>query len=102
MAQAARRHRGDRNRRRDRHHGWIRGFRGLNEELPFGLRANFRRPVRNSPPFISRLLHVICKNIGPRNNDEIHDSCAPRLQQHVDKWTTELRSRANVDVYRWQ
>ena len=25
-----------------------------------------------------------------------------RLQQEVDKWTTELRSRANVDVYTWR
>jgi hypothetical protein len=25
-----------------------------------------------------------------------------RLQQEVDKWTTELRSRANVDVYAWR
>ena len=27
---------------------------------------------------------------------------ASRLQQEVDKWTTELRSRANVDVYTWR
>ena len=27
---------------------------------------------------------------------------ASRLQQEVDKWTTELRSRANVDVYSWR
>jgi len=25
-----------------------------------------------------------------------------RLQQEVDKWTTELRSRANVDIYTWR
>ncbi len=25
-----------------------------------------------------------------------------RLQQEVDKWTTQLRSRANVDVYTWR
>jgi len=25
-----------------------------------------------------------------------------RLQEEVDKWTTELRSRANVDVYTWR
>jgi hypothetical protein len=27
---------------------------------------------------------------------------ASRLQQEVEKWTTELRSRANVDVYTWR
>ena len=27
---------------------------------------------------------------------------ASRLQQEIDKWTTELRSRANVDVYTWR
>jgi len=25
-----------------------------------------------------------------------------RLQQEIDKWTTELRSRANVDIYTWR
>jgi hypothetical protein len=25
-----------------------------------------------------------------------------RLQQEVDKWTTELRSRANMDIYTWR
>lgn len=27
---------------------------------------------------------------------------ASRLQQEVDKWTAELRSRANVDIYTWR
>ena len=27
---------------------------------------------------------------------------ASRLQEEVDKWTTQLRSRANVDIYTWR
>jgi len=27
---------------------------------------------------------------------------AARLQEEIDKWTTELRGRANVDVYTWR
>jgi hypothetical protein len=27
---------------------------------------------------------------------------ATRLQQEIDRWTTQLRSRANVDVYAWR
>ena len=35
--------------------------------------------------------------------DEIRTELkSARLQQEVDKWTAELRSRANVDVYAWR
>ncbi len=35
--------------------------------------------------------------------DEIRtDLKSTRLQQEIDKWTTELRSRANVDIYTWR
>ena len=27
---------------------------------------------------------------------------ATRLQQEIDRWTTQLRSRANVDIYAWR
>ena len=27
---------------------------------------------------------------------------ASRLQQEIDRWTTQLRSRANVDIYAWR
>jgi hypothetical protein len=27
---------------------------------------------------------------------------ATRLQQEIDRWTTQLRSRANVDIYAWK
>ena len=35
--------------------------------------------------------------------DEIRTELkSARLQQEVEKWTAELRSRANVDVYAWR
>jgi hypothetical protein len=35
--------------------------------------------------------------------DEVRtDLKSQRLQQEIDKWTTELRSHANVDVYTWR
>jgi hypothetical protein len=35
--------------------------------------------------------------------DEIRTAVrASRLEQEIDKWTTQLRARANVDVYAWR
>ena len=30
------------------------------------------------------------------------DVSGVRLQDEIDKWTTELRARANVDIYAWR
>src|SRR5438105_6129294 len=47
----------------------------------------------NSSPSISTLLHVSYQNIGPGNNDEIHDSPdSHRSEEH----TSELQSRVDL------
>ena len=35
--------------------------------------------------------------------DEVRDAVrSTRLQDEIDKWTAQLRERANVDVYAWR
>ncbi|HLJ75446.1 MAG TPA: hypothetical protein VKU62_12720 [Thermoanaerobaculia bacterium] len=39
----------------------------------------------------------------PQVQDEIRTTLkSSRLQSEIDKWTAELRSHANVDIYAWQ
>ena len=39
----------------------------------------------------------------PQAQDEIRTELkSSRLQQEIDKWTAELRARANVDIYAWR
>ena len=39
----------------------------------------------------------------PEVREEIRDAIrATRLQEEIEKWTTQLRARANVDVYAWR
>jgi hypothetical protein len=39
----------------------------------------------------------------PQVRDEVRTAVrATRLQEEIDKWTSQLRARANVDVYAWR